>query len=298
MKKLFLVLWMTLFTTQALLCGTGNALLTDEFWESDPDVSAIQKRLDGKTANIIRIKTEEDLTLLHYAARFSTKPEVIEFVIKAGIDINNHDNVFNISPLHVALSYSNATIIPILLAKGANPNIQDVDGDTPLYYALAKGFDSKIIQNIIDKGADVNVRNNEQETPLHVACISYNTDALQILLNNKSNVNAQDISGSTPLHWVLAIPELLSKTTARLYIKGYEDDTAIHMVIEMMLPGMVELLLKYGADLTIPNNEGITPLAIINQYDHTSPGAKQIRALVSPIQTNIFVHTLQALLSL
>ena len=54
-----------------------------------------------------------------------------------------------------ALHYAgkNAASVRLLLDAGANPNIQDNGGDTPLYYACYYGY-PHVVRILLDSGAD------------------------------------------------------------------------------------------------------------------------------------------------
>ena len=52
-----------------------------------------------------------------------------------------------------------------LLDRGANPNAADSTGSTPLFGAVAKGFNT-VVQLLVDKGADVNAVNKRGQTLL------------------------------------------------------------------------------------------------------------------------------------
>ena len=58
--------------------------------------------------------------------------------------------------------------VEILLKHGANPNVRDSRGSTPLYYAVWGSDFGKKIELLLDHRADPNVRNNDGDTPLDV----------------------------------------------------------------------------------------------------------------------------------
>ncbi len=55
-------------------------------------------------------------------------------------------------------------------------NIKDVRGNTPLYYACARGH-TEVAKILIRIKADVNCRNEGGNTPLHAACKLNNLEA-------------------------------------------------------------------------------------------------------------------------
>ena len=58
--------------------------------------------------------------------------------------------------------------VRLLLGHGAEVNIKNNNGETPIYFAIS----SKRLENVvllIKNGAYVNIKNNEGVSPLHVA---------------------------------------------------------------------------------------------------------------------------------
>ena len=65
-------------------------------------------------------------------------------------------------PLHVAVrSTESPAVIEALLNGGADPNIRDESGSTPLYYAS----NPTVIEALLNGGADPNVRDGSGKTP-------------------------------------------------------------------------------------------------------------------------------------
>ncbi len=56
-----------------------------------------------------------------------------------------------------------------------------------------------MIRLLLAKGADVNVKDNAGETPLHSAAMNGSVDVTTLLLANGADVNAKDNQGRTPL---------------------------------------------------------------------------------------------------
>ena len=76
-----------------------------------------------------------------------------------------------------------------------------ITGNTPLFVAAAAG--DNIVSQLILNGADSNITNNEGISPLYIAVLNEHSNIVDILLSrkNKCNPNLKDFKyGQTPLH--------------------------------------------------------------------------------------------------
>ena len=94
----------------------------------------------------------------------------------------------NATPLFIAVSKTNVTkesmeIVKALLNAGADPNITNQHGMTPLFSASINGH-AELITELLKKGADVNIQCNNL-TPLYVAAASENIETVKTLLTHK-----------------------------------------------------------------------------------------------------------------
>jgi len=118
---------------------------------------------------------------------------------RPGLDPNCRG--LNARPVLVAYAWRNdKRRVEKLLARGANVNAPDADGDTPLHGA-AQGGDVEIVRMLLDKGANVNAKNKVGGTPLMWAAVYGNHDAAQLLLNRGADASAKDAEGNTAADW-------------------------------------------------------------------------------------------------
>lgn len=74
------------------------------------------------------------------------------------------------TPLSSAVDGNEPLAVRFLLQRGANPNLQDGDGDRfPLHWTAAFGDHHECAQILLQAGADVNVRDASGLTPLEFA---------------------------------------------------------------------------------------------------------------------------------
>jgi len=112
----------------------------------------------------------EALNLNEYI--FEDKWNRVEDYIRTGGDVNIV-TAKEKALLHSAAESGRLDILRLLLRKGANPNLQDEDGKTPLHYALDEYYSRRndkedimeIIELLVAYGADIEIEDNEGRSP-------------------------------------------------------------------------------------------------------------------------------------
>ncbi len=87
----------------------------------------------------------------------------------------------------------------LLSSNGADVNMQDENGCTPLYCAVSRD-NLEIVKLLLDRRADANKPNKDGWTPLNSAAFHCYREIVKLLLNNGADANKQDNFGSAPLH--------------------------------------------------------------------------------------------------
>ena len=101
-----------------------------------------------------------------HQAVFDGNIEAIKQHLDAGAEVDAKDDKFVGTFLHWAAAGGQNEIVELLIAKGADVNATDGDGDTPLHLAGNNTATKEIAELLIAKGADVNARDDDGETPL------------------------------------------------------------------------------------------------------------------------------------
>jgi ankyrin repeat protein len=93
---------------------------------------------------------------------------ILEALLDAGakVDPVSTDD-YQWTPLCVAANKNIAPAVEILLQHGANPNVCNQNGSTPLHWAAYHLADSKVFELLLANKADPNVRDTEGNTPLN-----------------------------------------------------------------------------------------------------------------------------------
>ena len=108
--------------------------------------------------------------------------------------INARDVSSGETGLHITISQRNLVWTRWLLQEGANPNIADKNGVTPLIAAVRMGY-IEGVQALIAGGAQVDIANNIGETPLIWAVHSRNVELLEVLLAAGADPDRTDNAG-------------------------------------------------------------------------------------------------------
>lgn len=145
----------------------------------------------------------------------------------------------------------------------------DQAGETPLTLAIQTGNVAMV--ELIEQHAIINRKNKAGETPLTLAIKSQNTAIIDIV-TTRAKASLKNKAGEVPI--VLAMQHYNQLSYLKQLIEKGADLNAHHQGLtplsvataEENLP-IVALLLKNGADPSIPNQDGTIPLALAVQQD-------------------------------
>lgn len=180
--------------------------------------------------------------------------------------------------IHLALlaaaQNGHESAVRLLLTYGADPN--GSDRIAPLSYAAEEGH-VDVVGTLLEYGADPNIQ-DDTEGPLRLAIKNWNERIVTMLKDHGAVLDSAvtqvlditDDSQMNTMRTMHTIETLLLREGAGINDKNEDGFTALHIcAISGHLEG-VELLLNSGADSTIMDNAGATPLdyALEGGYDH------------------------------
>ena len=119
-------------------------------------------------------------------ACLSSSGMLIKTLIDLGADVNAQRTDEKVAPLELAAYWNNYMATRLLLEHGADANIQDINGDTPLHWSVRRGF-FKVSQLLIESGCNINVQNNKGRTPLYTAAMNNHENLVTLLLENNAD---------------------------------------------------------------------------------------------------------------
>lgn len=150
-----------------------------------------------------------------------------------------------------------------LLKKGANPNVADCIGYTPLYAALNLD-NTALTLLLLDYGADPNFKTKKQLSPLWMASVRGNQIAVKALIQKGAHLDALTVCGETAIHWTCKqghldvlktlvesgadpeIPDKYGKTPADMARFYYHDDLAAYIKITLLIKKTVLIIKRVG----------------------------------------------------
>jgi len=115
--------------------------------------------------------------------------------------VNARDLGTGETALHIVTERRDLTWVRFLTARGANPNIEDKRGTTPLQLAVILGF-TEGAEALISAGARVDVTNSSGETPLISAVHRRDVALVRMLLEKGANPDRTDNSGRSARDYV------------------------------------------------------------------------------------------------
>jgi len=208
------------------------------------NIEAVKQHLNDGTE--VNAKGGTGRTPLHWAAIEGHK-EIAELLIAEGADVNAKTNDGK-TPLDEAINpFYNKTEIANLLHKHG--------GKHGTVHSAAGGGDIEAVKEFLAPGADVNVKDKRGFTPLHWASISGHKEAVELLIDNGADVNAMRGGGGTPLSYAASwgheeIVELLIANGADVNVKDAFSETPLDVATHPDNPNAsaetADLLRKHG----------------------------------------------------
>jgi len=196
-------------------------------------------------------------------------------LLKAGADPNSR-NSRDETPLHIAITKSDETIVEELIENKSDVEAVNGAGDTVLLVGICDGNEdmcillmdkcetvngkaerkdnetaleaairtdkNEVVQRLLKQfGADPHKRNKDGENALHVACRLGNEDAVNILIDfDRTLIDEKDNKGNTPLHSAVAA--------------GHAE--------------MTKKLIESGADINAKNDDGNSSIMLAVEVDN------------------------------
>jgi ankyrin repeat protein len=234
------------------------------------------------------------------AAGLLAVPAIVALAVGLGVSVGGaeNDDVVDVNarkpdgstPLHYAVYEGDAAKVRRLLALGADARAANRYGSTPLGLA-AEAADTEILEMLLEAGADPDSPNADGMTALMLVARTGNVDAAELLIARGAAIDARESFGGQTAHmWAAARrhPEMLTlllehgaDVDARSAWRDYQRHiqaegrpksldtggfTPLLYAARENCRACVRVLLEHGADINLPDPDGVSPLhlAIMN----------------------------------
>ncbi|SCO54281.1 uncharacterized protein FFNC_15436 [Fusarium fujikuroi] len=210
-------------------------------------------------------------TLLSHAAERGHKTVVRLAVNGLGAEKNVKDRSGR-TPLHSAAAKGHTAVVRLLIKEGADKNATDSSGETALCYAVKAGHVDIVGLLASSGGIDVDLSSAGQ-TPLSYAAEGGNEAIARLLLDSgKVDINARSSSGRTPLSYAAEggskaiVKLLLDSGKVDIDSKDSLDRVPLSYAAERGHEAIVKLLLDSGkVDVDSKTSLDRTPLSYASE---------------------------------
>ncbi|KAL4657022.1 ankyrin repeat domain-containing protein 50-like [Arapaima gigas] len=202
------------------------------------------------------------------------KRDSVRMLLDSGASVNQTDPVDGRSLLANAAHIGSADMVQLLLSRGADPELMDSQGQTPLILAARQGY-VNVVLALLDwaarSGPDgarmVNHADSEGWTALRSAAWGGHVEMVCMLLDAGAEVDGCDSEGRTALRAAAwgghedILLTLLSKG-AQVDQPDREGRTPLIAAAYMGHRDAMEILLDAGAEVDRPDGDGRTALSV------------------------------------
>uniref|UniRef100_A0ABD2WBH5 Uncharacterized protein n=1 Tax=Trichogramma kaykai TaxID=54128 RepID=A0ABD2WBH5_9HYME len=253
----------------------------------------------GQTpAHMICGRKEDDGLMGEFVAMNDKEASLTRPVSPAPLEVDSRDR-WGQTPLHLAAANGLKIATEILLKNGADSNVTDSNGSTPLHLICQSKHNddlAKIFFAINDEKQQpikVNARDNLGNTPLHLALRYADRVLAEMLLRRGADPNLINHKGSTPLHFMCSREDdndrLASvffracgdmEKTVKIDARDNRGRTPLELAVANIAQYTVACLLDSGADVSnfaFPS-EISPPIVIKDEFNDFSDEFKMILA--------------------
>ena len=180
---------------------------------------------------------------------------------------------FGETALTNAIMSQNEETISTLLKAGADPNLPNQRGTTPLIKATKQNNPEIVALLLLKKNISLEEKNLKGYTALHCAVINKNKEIVRLLLQVGANPQEKASNSMAPLHQTALflstdIAQLLIDAKASLNQPGPHKNNPIHLAATYNNVALIKLLIQNGASYNAQNQLHETALIIAARHEN------------------------------
>ena len=211
-------------------------------------------------------------TALYYAALYGFTGLAKHLIVTHPEDVNVRCGERG-SPLHAASYGGHLDVAQLLLENGANINLQDDRGKTPLVAAYGGNDNLEAMRLLLKHGATTDILYIDLWLILHEASYYGPVGVMELLLQHNADVNARSKYNWTPLIWASAggcveAVQLLLEHGADINAQSELHGTSLCRASSSGHLDIVRVLLEHGADVHVREGRDRTAFQLATTYGH------------------------------
>jgi hypothetical protein len=182
--------------------------------------------------------------------------------------------------LHELIWENEVDALKEAIENGADINMQDADGSTPLLAALLSNRNQvkdEIIECLLNYNPDITIANKYGTVPLNVAVMDHQIKFVKALIARGAEINSQEkqyillvlsVRSDREGRYDMEVTNYLLENGADINARGKYDQTILHDAVKLYfhrkknILTLIEYLLQNGADINAQDSDGVTPFMI------------------------------------
>ncbi|XP_070765650.1 CARD- and ANK-domain containing inflammasome adapter protein [Enoplosus armatus] len=212
-------------------------------------------------------------TALFYAVS-RNNDKTVTVLLNAGAAVN-------CDVVNEAIKLNEESILRLLLG-----NVSEEALGSALFSAVKQNHDG-VVTILIDSGANVNLLDKQGYTPLLLSAELGHTEVFRVLVAKQAKLDATLSDLSSALHLAVRsgsepIVQTLLEKGLDPNITGPKAQTPLHLAAQCNRPELVDLLLRAGAQVDAVAQDRLTPLHLASQQGHADPVIRLLQGKADP----------------
>ncbi|XP_048252515.1 ankyrin repeat and KH domain-containing protein 1-like [Haliotis rufescens] len=213
--------------------------------------SNVVKLLVSKGADVSLVDKDGD-NILRLAC-MGGHLETVEFVLSLNVvDINSRGGGSR-TPVMTAAEWRHRDVVELLVSKGADVSLVDVNGDNILHWACWAGHLATVKFVLSLNVVDINSRGGGSRTPVMRAALRRHRDVVELLVSKGADVSLVDEDGDNTLHLACyrghleTVKFVLSLNVVDIDARNNSGRTAADVARRRGHTPVLDLLVSHGA---------------------------------------------------